>query len=56
MLTFVSQILSGAVLLLWVLVASRTALGAWRGTLFYAPCLQNLALKDSETEGERLRA
>ncbi|KAJ5924244.1 hypothetical protein N7466_008431 [Penicillium verhagenii] len=49
-------ILSTAVLLLWVLVASRTALGAWRGTLFYAPCLQNLGLKEDETEGERLRA
>lgn len=38
--------LSGFVLLLWMLVASRTAHGAWRGTLFYAPCLQNLALKE----------
>ncbi|KAJ6014219.1 hypothetical protein N7540_008810 [Penicillium herquei] len=49
-------VLSGVVFLLWALVASRTALGAWRGDLFYAPCLQNLSLKDSETEGERLRA
>ncbi|CAG7934087.1 unnamed protein product [Penicillium olsonii] len=39
-------ILSGAVLLLWVLVTSRTALGAWRGTLFHAPCLQNLVFKE----------
>ncbi|KAJ5135003.1 uncharacterized protein N7515_004281 [Penicillium bovifimosum] len=30
-------VLSGAVLLLWMLVALRTAHGAWRGTLFYAP-------------------
>ncbi|KAJ5732264.1 hypothetical protein N7493_003745 [Penicillium malachiteum] len=51
-------VLSGVVILLWALVASRTALGAWRGDLFYAPCLQNLSpsLKDSETEEERLRA
>ncbi|KAJ5849499.1 hypothetical protein N7455_009355 [Penicillium solitum] len=42
--------LSGFVLLLWMLVASRTAHGAWRGTLFYAPCLQNLALKEEGTE------
>ena len=37
-------------LLLWMLVASRTAHGAWRGTLFYAPCLQNLALKEEGAE------
>ncbi|KAJ5956508.1 hypothetical protein N7501_010787, partial [Penicillium viridicatum] len=42
--------LSGFVLLLWMLVASRTAHGAWRGTLFYAPCLQNLALKEEGAE------
>ncbi|CAG8267591.1 unnamed protein product [Penicillium salamii] len=39
-------ILSAAVLLLWILVTSRTALGAWRGTLFHAPCLQNLVFKE----------
>ncbi|KUM58937.1 hypothetical protein ACN42_g8201 [Penicillium freii] len=50
--------LSGFVLLLWMLVASRTAHGAWRGTLFYAPCLQNLALKEegAERDGDRHRA
>ncbi|KAJ6034067.1 uncharacterized protein N7446_007636 [Penicillium canescens] len=42
--------LSGAVLLLWTVVASRTAYGAWRGTLFCAPCLQNLALKEEGAE------
>ncbi|KAJ5328190.1 hypothetical protein N7452_008580, partial [Penicillium brevicompactum] len=40
------QILSGAVVLLWILVTSRTAHGAWHGTLFHAPCLQNLAFKE----------
>ncbi|KAI3119881.1 hypothetical protein CBS147330_8411 [Penicillium roqueforti] len=51
-------ILSGAVLLLWVLVASRTVHGAWRGTLFYAPCLQNLAIKEegAERDEDRHRA
>ncbi|KAJ5083221.1 hypothetical protein N7456_012648 [Penicillium angulare] len=50
-------ILSGAVLLLWALVVSHTVLGAWRGSLFYAPCLQNLSLKEDETsEANRLRA
>ncbi|OQD89520.1 hypothetical protein PENANT_c002G03865 [Penicillium antarcticum] len=44
-------VLSGAVLLLWSVVASRTAHGAWRGTLFSAPCLRNLVLK--EEGGER---
>ncbi|KAJ5347416.1 uncharacterized protein N7506_000669 [Penicillium brevicompactum] len=39
-------ILSGAVVLLWILVTSRTAHGAWHGTLFHAPCLQNLAFKE----------
>lgn len=50
--------LSGFVLLLWMLVASRTAHGACRGTLFYAPCLQNLALKEegAERDGDRHRA
>jgi hypothetical protein len=27
------------VLLLWVLVATRTAIEGWKGELFYAPCL-----------------
>ncbi|XHG05696.1 hypothetical protein AWENTII_008911 [Aspergillus wentii] len=41
-------ILSAAVLLLWTVVAIRTADGGWRGTLFYAPCLQNLKTKEEE--------
>ncbi|KAJ5815793.1 hypothetical protein N7447_008026 [Penicillium robsamsonii] len=44
---------SGAVLLLWMLVASRTANGAWHGTLFYAPCLQNLASKGEGAERDQ---
>lgn len=35
-------------MILWVVVAARTALGAWRGTLFYAPCLRNLKEKDED--------
>jgi tellurite resistance protein TehA-like permease len=30
------------VILLWMVVAAGTARGAWRGHLFYAPCLKNL--------------
>lgn len=46
------QILSAAVLLLWALVISRTAIGAWHGKLFHAPCLQNLTFKEEdETDG-----
>lgn len=29
----------------WMVVAARTARGAWHGNLFYAPCLQNLKEK-----------
>jgi hypothetical protein len=51
------QVLSTAVLLLWALVASQTAMGAWRGNLFFAPCLQNLTLKgENNPDGDRLRA
>ncbi|KAJ5197741.1 uncharacterized protein N7498_006858 [Penicillium cinerascens] len=51
-------VLSAAVLLLWALVVSRTAMGAWHGNLFFAPCLQNLTLKEDENnpESDRLRA
>ena len=42
-------ILSVAVTLLWCVVAAGTARGAWRGNLFYAPCVQNLKKND---EGE----
>lgn len=45
------QILSAAVLLLWALVAYRTAIEAWRGDLFYAPCLRSLTLKEDEPDG-----
>ena len=31
-----------SVVLLWIVVAAGTARGAWRGNLFYAPCLNNL--------------
>ncbi|KAK3056425.1 Plasma membrane sulfite pump involved in sulfite metabolism [Extremus antarcticus] len=31
-----------AVILLWIVIAARTAHGAWTGTLFVAPCLANL--------------
>ncbi|KAL1615649.1 Plasma membrane sulfite pump involved in sulfite metabolism [Diplodia seriata] len=44
------QIFSVAVILLWCLVAARTAKGAWTGKLFFAPCLRNLK-KDGEGEG-----
>lgn len=53
LLTLHLKTLSGFVLLLWLVVASRTAHGAWRGTLFYAPCLQNLVLKEEGDERDR---
>ena len=33
--------LVGLLVLLWGIVFSRTILGAWRGDLFYAPCLMS---------------
>lgn len=50
LILFFLKVLSAAVLLLWALVASRTAVGAWRGNLFFAPCLQNLILKENGEE------
>ncbi|KAH1497588.1 hypothetical protein KXX57_003636 [Aspergillus fumigatus] len=44
------MILSVAVVLLWLVVAARTVHGAWRGSLFYAPCLQNLKNKEDPAE------
>jgi hypothetical protein len=38
-------ILSVAVILLWCVVATGTAKGAWSGDLFYAVCLKNLPPK-----------
>jgi hypothetical protein len=38
-----------AVVLLWIVVACGTARGAWRGHLFYAPCLKNLKPKEAAT-------
>ena len=35
-------ILGVAVILLWILIAARTAQGAWKGHLFSAPCLAKL--------------
>jgi hypothetical protein len=45
-----SQILSVAVILLWIVVALGTAKGAYTGKLFYAPCVANL--KPKETDGQ----
>lgn len=55
LLTLHLKTLSGAVVLLWMLVASGTAHGAWRGSLFHAPCLQNLTSKEegAERDGDR---
>ncbi|KAK7705942.1 Plasma membrane sulfite pump involved in sulfite metabolism [Botryosphaeria dothidea] len=48
------QVFSVAVILLWCLVAVRTAKGAWTGKLFFAPCLANLK-KDGEDAEDRER-
>lgn len=39
-------------ILLWLVVATRTVHGAWHGVLFHAPCLQNLKekLEDSQDD------
>ncbi|GME23695.1 c4-dicarboxylate transporter malic acid transport protein [Neofusicoccum parvum] len=50
------QVFSVAVILLWCLVAVRTAKGAWTGKLFFAPCLANLKKDGEEGEGERSEA
>lgn len=43
--------LVGLLLLLWCIVFSRTALGAWRGDLFVAPCLlSNVAPLATESD------
>jgi tellurite resistance protein TehA-like permease len=34
-------VLVGLLVLLWIIVFSRTALGAWRGDLFFSPCLMS---------------
>ena len=38
------------VVLLWCVVAAGTARGAYRGHLFYAPCLKNLTKKDESED------
>ena len=42
-----------AVILLWIVIAVRTAIGAWNGKLFVAPCLANLKKErtDPNTSG-----
>ena len=41
-----------AVILLWIMLAVRTAKGAWKGHLFNAPCLANLKNNEAEIEEE----
>ena len=38
-LAVIGTVLVGLLLLLWGIVFMRTAIGAWRGDLFFAPCL-----------------
>ncbi|KAE8153122.1 voltage-dependent anion channel [Aspergillus avenaceus] len=45
-------VLSTAMIFLWLVVAIRTAHGAWHGTLFHAPCLQNLKEKGEGEQSE----
>lgn len=42
-----------AVMLLWCLIAVRTARGAWTGRLFHAPCLANLKKGELVVEEEK---
>lgn len=41
-----------AVILLWVLIAFRTAQGAWRGHLLIAPCMANLKREQQDRDRE----
>ncbi|KAE8349593.1 voltage-dependent anion channel [Aspergillus coremiiformis] len=45
-------ILSGAMVFLWLVVATRTAHGAWHGVLFDAPCLEHLKEKIDDSQDE----
>ena len=45
---YISQILSLAVVCLWLLVATRTAVASASGKIFYAPCV-------AEYERERIK-
>jgi len=38
----VACIVTVCVILLWTLVASRTAIEGWKGEIFYAPCLASV--------------
>jgi C4-dicarboxylate transporter/malic acid transport protein len=38
-LSLVGALLIGGLLVLWVVIATRTLYGAWRGDLFHSPCL-----------------
>lgn len=40
-----------AVILLWIMLAIRTGIGAWEGHLFNAPCLANLKVEDQSANG-----
>ncbi len=40
-----------AVILLWIFIAIRTAMGAWSGQLFHAPCLVNLKAENERWNG-----
>lgn len=47
-------ILAVAVVLLWIVVAAGTAKGAWKGHLFYAPCLKNLKRDEDLTNTKEI--
>jgi len=45
-------VFSAAVVIFWIVVATGTAMGAWSGRLFYAPCLANLKSKDETVDNK----
>ena len=45
----IATIVTVCVILLWVLVAVRTAIEGWKGEIFYAPCLASVGDKIPET-------
>jgi hypothetical protein len=43
-----ATIVTVCVILLWILVATRTTIEGWRGEIFYAPCLASMGDKIPE--------
>lgn len=49
----VTEAFSIAILLLWAVIAAKTVRLAWRGDMFYAPCLKNLSPETEQARGDK---